>query len=142
MKPRSRRLMLALIALCMLSSAAYWLFSSMSSYMVYFYAPSDIMASPPPEQDYIRIGGLVVDESVKSDAGGVVFTVTDNSQKLIVRYSGVLPSLFREGQGVIAEGYYRDGVMQADTLLAKHDEYYMPPEVAKTLQDAGHREAE
>jgi len=105
----------------------------------YFYSPSELAALPTKPTGQIRIGGLVLRGTLANDgARGIVFKVTDLKSSLEVRYSGILPSLFREGQGVVAEGRLgHNGVFAADTILAKHDERYMPPEVAKTLKRRG-----
>lgn len=102
--------------------------------IVYFYAPADITAHPPAPQQFIRAGGLVQEGSVQSDGTAHRFMLTDGQATVDVVYIGALPSLFREGQGIIAEGHMKDGVVQATTILAKHDERYMPPEVAKALK--------
>jgi cytochrome c-type biogenesis protein CcmE len=107
--------------------------------IVYFYSPSDLIDKHVVAGRRVRIGGLVEKGSLSRDAAShVVFTVTDTVKSLKVNYQGVLPDLFREGQGVIAEGVLQpDGQFQADNVLAKHDEKYMPPEVAKALKDKG-----
>ena len=102
---------------------------------VYFYSPNDLAVKHIPAGQRVRIGGLVEKGSLKHDADAkVTFSVTDTLKSLNVNYSGILPDLFREGQGVIAEGVLGpDGKFLADSVLAKHDEKYMPPEVAKSL---------
>lgn len=107
-----------------------------------FYSPTDLVETPVPPGRAIRIGGLVEAGSVVHEAGlAVRFVVTDGRNALPVRYSGVLPDLFREGQGVIALGEQDGGgVFQAREVLARHDETYMPPEVAEALERAGHVE--
>jgi cytochrome c-type biogenesis protein CcmE len=105
-----------------------------------FYSPTDLAESPVPPGRSIRIGGLVEEGSVVHEEGlAVRFVVTDGQHELNVRYSGVLPDLFREGQGVIALGEQDSGgIFQAREVLARHDETYMPPEVADALRRAGH----
>jgi len=105
----------------------------------YFYSPSDLAALPTKPMGHIRIGGLVLRGTLtKNGAHQIVFKVTDLKSNLEVHFGGVLPSLFREGQGIVAEGSLEpDGAFAADTILAKHDETYMPPEVAKTLKQRG-----
>lgn len=105
-----------------------------------FYSPTDLVEKPVPPGRNIRIGGLVEEGSVVHEEGlAVRFVVTDGQHELPVRYSGVLPDLFREGQGVIASGEQDgSGTFQAHEVLAKHDETYMPPEVADALERAGH----
>lgn len=107
--------------------------------ITYFKSPSDVTANAPPAGQRFRLGGLVKDGSVKRGQGlDIEFTVTDTIANVPVLYRGVLPDLFREGQGVVAEGRLEaDGRFRADSVLAKHDETYMPPEVAKALKDKG-----
>jgi cytochrome c-type biogenesis protein CcmE len=108
--------------------------------LVFFYSPSDLAAKTVGPERRIRIGGLVEDQSlVKEDGRRVAFRVTDGKAELKVVFDGLLPDLFREGQGVVAEGKLRgDGVFVASSVLAKHDEKYMPPEVADALKRSGH----
>jgi cytochrome c-type biogenesis protein CcmE len=109
--------------------------------MLYFYTPSEVMAGSVPEGKKFRLGGLVSAGSVQRKEGSMElrFEVADNKSAMTVSYSGVLPDLFREGQGVIAFGVLgKDGTFVADEVLAKHDENYMPPEVAQALQEQGH----
>ena len=106
--------------------------------IVYFYSPSDIIEKHVAVGRRIRIGGLVEKGSRHDIGSTIAFTVTDTVKTLQVKYAGVLPDLFREGQGVIAEGVLRaDGQFEADSVLAKHDEKYMPPEVAAALKAKG-----
>jgi cytochrome c-type biogenesis protein CcmE len=105
-----------------------------------FYAPAQIAAGEAPLARSIRIGGLVVDGSVRRDPDSlqVEFTLTDNIGEVKVLYEGILPDLFREGQGIVARGVLLEGnVVKAEEVLAKHDENYMPPEVADSLKQAG-----
>jgi cytochrome c-type biogenesis protein CcmE len=109
--------------------------------LLFFYSPTQVLAGEPPEGRKFRLGGLVMDDSVGREPGEleVHFSVTDNQSTMIVFYDGVLPDLFREGQGVIANGYLQpDGTFRAEEVLAKHDENYMPPEVAEILVEQGH----
>lgn len=112
---------------------------AMRGAIVYFYTPSDVVTKSVEPGQRFRLGGLVAGGSVDRGEGTKVgFSVTDTLQTIKVRYDGVLPDLFREGQGVIAEGKLDgSGIFQADTVLAKHDENYMPPEVAKSLKEKG-----
>ena len=106
---------------------------------VFFYSPEMVAKSPPPFGQRIRVGGLVMPGSlIESESGQLTFLVTDGTYQIRVDYSGLLPNLFREGQGVVAEGAFepRD-IFRADRILAKHDENYMPPEVKKALEKAG-----
>lgn len=140
MTPKRRRLWLLLGSLATLGLAAGLVLVSLSDNLVFFYSPTQIVEKPPATDRRLRIGGLVEAGSVSKSADGleIAFTVTDTRHSLKVRYRGVLPDLFREGQGVIAEGQLgADGVFRAREVLAKHDETYMPPEVAKAIKDAG-----
>ena len=107
--------------------------------LMFFYSPSEVTAGAAPKNHPFRLGGLVTDGSVKRQEDGLTvhFDVTDTAKNVTVRYTGILPDLFREGQGIVAHGRLRDdGVFVADEVLAKHDENYMPPEVAESLQAA------
>jgi len=112
---------------------------ALSGTIVYFYSPTDLVERHVAPGERVRIGGLVEKGSLKRDEDQrIEFSVTDLAKSLKVTYQGVLPDLFREGQGVIAEGALGpDGQFKADSVLAKHDEKYMPPEVAKALKDKG-----
>ncbi len=112
---------------------------ALSDTIVFFYTPSDIATKGVVAGQRLRLGGLVEEGSLKKLDGGVVsFVVTDKIKTLPVTYKGILPDLFREGQGVVAEGTLQaNGGFAADTVLAKHDENYMPPEVAKALKEKG-----
>ena len=108
--------------------------------LMYFYSPSQIKAGEAPESRAFRVGGLVVTGSVNREKGSlaVTFTLTDNAETVDISYSGILPDLFREGQGIVALGSMNNGnVFMADEVLAKHDENYMPPEVADALMKSG-----
>lgn len=111
--------------------------SAIGENMLYFFSPSQIHAGEGPEGRSIRVGGLVVDDSVKRQSNGVTvrFDLTDNAQTITVVYTGILPDLFREGQGIVAIGQIDgQGLLQADEVLAKHDENYMPPDIAEALK--------
>ncbi|WP_377287821.1 cytochrome c maturation protein CcmE [Rhizobium sp. SG2393] len=111
-----------------------------SQAVAYFYMPEDLAKTPIPPETRIRLGGLVAEGSVKRGEGSTVsFSVTDNHNTVPVTYTGILPDLFREGQGVVTEGRFEPGnpVFVADTVLAKHDEKYMPKEVADRLKQQG-----
>jgi len=116
-------------------------FQAFEDDMLYFFSPTDIAAGKAPEGKNLRLGGLVESGSVTRVPGEleVRFKVTDANNQIIVSYTGVLPDLFREGQGVIAIGSLDpEGIFRANEVLAKHDENYMPPEVAKMLEEQGH----
>src|SRR4029079_32600 len=122
-----------------LAVAAALVLTSLSDNLVFFYSPAQIAEKHPPPGRRLRIGGLVEQGSVtRAEKLVTDFVVTDLKATLKVTYRGVLPDLFREGQGVVAEGVLRrDGVFEAREVLARHDENYMPPEVAKALKESG-----
>lgn len=134
MKAKHQRLWLVVGALVALGGAGALAFSTLGDKATYFYAPSDLAGKQLPE-NAIRLGGMVETGSLVRSGQTVTFKVTDNAQTVPVIYTGILPDLFREGQGVIAEGKLGpDGTFQAETILAKHDEKYMPPEVAGAMR--------
>jgi len=140
MTRKRRRLIAVLTGLAMLGGATAMALLAFNDNLVFFYSPSDLAAKTVGPERRIRIGGLVEDQSlVKEDGRRVAFRVTDGKAELKVVFDGLLPDLFREGQGVVAEGKLRgDGVFVASSVLAKHDEKYMPPEVADALKRSGH----
>ncbi len=138
---RKRRLIAALLILTGVGVASTIAFYSLQQNLLYFQSPSEIAALDMPPGRQFRLGGLVKNGSVERSENGlaVEFTVTDGLEDMLVRYVGILPDLFREGQGVIARGTLDEsGHFQASEVLAKHDENYMPPEVADALEKAGH----
>ena len=140
MKRKHRRLTFILTGLVLLGAAAGLVLVAFEDSLVFFYSPTDLTEKDIPEGRRFRIGGLVEEGSVTRLADGltVSFRVTDLSKTVPVTYKGVLPDLFREGQGVVAEGYLdASGVFTAEMVLAKHDENYMPPEVADALRASG-----
>jgi cytochrome c-type biogenesis protein CcmE len=138
MKPKRKRLWLLVGSLCVLGAAVALVLSALSDNLVFFYSPTQVAEKHPGPDRRLRIGGLVEEGSVKKDGQEVRFLVTDLKKTVPVVYRGLLPDLFREGQGVIAEGTLgADGVFTAREVLAKHDEKYMPPEVAKALKESG-----
>jgi len=140
MTRKRRRLYLVLAAMAALSGAAALVLSALQGEITYFYSPSDLTAGGAPPARSIRLGGLVEEGSVRRLDDGVTtaFRVTDLSNSVPVTYRGILPDLFREGQGVVTEGQVGpDGVFTAREVLAKHDENYMPPEVAEALKKSG-----
>ncbi|MCH7930696.1 MAG: cytochrome c maturation protein CcmE [Proteobacteria bacterium] len=140
MKRKHRRLAFVVTGMVLLGAAAALVLSAFEENLVFFYSPSDLAAKSIPDGRRFRIGGLVEEGSVKRLADGltVEFVVTDLVEAVLVSYRGPLPDLFREGQGVIAEGVLTaGGVFRADGVLAKHDENYMPPEVAEALKKSG-----
>jgi cytochrome c-type biogenesis protein CcmE len=143
MSRKRRRLITLLAALFALGTATALVLAAFNDNLVFFYSPSDLAEKASDKtigpDRRIRIGGLVETNSLAKQADGhaVVFRVTDGKTELRVVYDGILPDLFREGQGVVAEGKLRDGVFIASSVLAKHDEKYMPPEVADALKKSG-----
>ena len=138
MSPKRKRLWLLVGSLAVLGVAATLVLTALNDNIVFFYSPTQLAEKKPGPQQRLRIGGLVEAGSVKKDGQEVRFTVTDLQKTVAVVYRGILPDLFREGQGVIAEGTLgADGVFMAREVLAKHDENYMPPEVAKALKESG-----
>ncbi|WP_404406642.1 cytochrome c maturation protein CcmE [Pelagibacterium halotolerans] len=121
-----------------LAIAAGLILMALRDQIVFFYSPSEIMEKGVAPGEAIRIGGLVVDGSWVRDGENNTFVVTDGATEMTAHYVGILPDLFREGQGVVAEGSVRaDGTFEATNVLAKHDENYLPREVAGTLRDQG-----
>ena len=138
MKRKHKRLTFVMIGLLLLGSSVALILTAFEDNIVFFYSPSELAIKKPTSAQRLRIGGLVMAGSVEKLAGAVVaFTITDTAKTVTVQYKGILPDLFREGQGVVAEGHFKNGVFQADEVLAKHDENYMPPEVAEALKKSG-----
>ena len=134
MKRKHKRLTFVLISLLLLGTGAALVLTAFEDNIVYFYSPTELKNQNIPLDKKLRIGGLVQLGSIKMKNGGTVaFTVTDTNKAIEVNYKGILPDLFREGQGVVAEGYLQGTVFKANEVLAKHDENYMPPEVAEAL---------
>ena len=136
---RKKRLYLIVLMVMGIGIAVGFALSAFNQNLMYFYSPSEVLAGDAPKDHMFRVGGLVADGSVQRLANDltVSFDVTDQLKSVTVEYTGILPDLFREGQGIIAHGKLRDdGVFVADEVLAKHDENYMPPEVAASLKQA------
>jgi cytochrome c-type biogenesis protein CcmE len=136
MKPRQQRMLAVGLALLGVAIAAGLTFRAFDENMMFFVEISDVVAGEYPQERNFRIGGLVVEDSIAREEGSLAMTfrVTDMRCQVDVEYEGVLPDLFREGQGVVAHGRMGDdGVFIADKILAKHDENYMAPEVAESL---------
>ena len=139
MNKRSRRKVLIIAVLFGVSMATVLGLTAFQENLLYFYSPAQIAAGEAPENRSFRIGGLVVEGSVNRvpDSLEVRFNLTDNTKVVTVAYTGILPDLFREGQGIVAMGKLQtDGMFVAEEVLAKHDENYMPPEVADALKAA------
>lgn len=139
MKPRHKRLVLIAAGLSAIAIASALILNAFRSNLVFFFSPSQVAAGEAPRDRAFRVGGLVEAGSVKRQTDGLTvrFVVTDTARSIPVVYRGILPDLFREGKGVVAEGRLgTDGVFRAEQVLAKHDENYMPPEAAHALEQA------
>jgi cytochrome c-type biogenesis protein CcmE len=137
MKPRHRKLALIVLAVAALGVAAGLVLNAFNSNLVFFFSPSQVANGEAPTGRAFRIGGLVEGGSIKrrEDGLAVSFVVTDTAKSIPVTYTGILPDLFKEGKGVVAEGRLGgDGLFTATQVLAKHDENYMPPEAASALE--------
>ena len=139
MKPRSKRALAVVLALAALGVASALVLRAFQSNLVFFFSPSQVVADEAPRERSFRIGGLVEEGSIKRDGQSltVQFAVTDLAHKIPVSYTGLLPDLFKEGKGVVAEGKFDvDGTLVATRVLAKHDENYMPKEAYDSLKRA------
>ena len=145
MKRRHKRIAFIIAGLVGLSVAAYLVTNAFRNNLVFFFSPTQVAAKEAPVDRTFRIGGLVQDGTLKRENDGLTvrFTVTDTAASIPVVYKGILPDLFKEGRGCVAQGKIgTDGVFQADQVLAKHDENYMPPEAGQAIDKAKHaREA-
>ena len=140
MTSRRKRIFIVSFILIGISIAATLILTAFEEDLMYFYSPTEIANGEAPKVRPFRIGGLVLTDSVKRNSNNleVNFVLTDTVNEIKVIYDGILPDLFREGQGIVANGKMKsDNIFVADQVLAKHDENYMPPEVAKALEDAG-----
>lgn len=136
MSPKSKRLLLFGISAAFLLSAAGLTLSALKENIVYFYTPSELDILEIGTRS-IRVGGLVQKNSIIIDGLTANFIIEDSESQLKVSYTGALPDIFRDGQGVIAEGKFYNGAFKADVVMAKHDEQYMPREVAEKLKEQG-----
>jgi cytochrome c-type biogenesis protein CcmE len=139
MKPRHQRMIAIAAGVVLIAVAAALVLNAFQGNVVFFFSPSQIAAKEAPLEKTFRVGGMVEKGSLKRQADGVtvVFVVTDTAQSIPVSYTGILPDLFKEGKGVVAQGRLGpDGVFHASEVLAKHDENYMPPEAAHALSKA------
>jgi len=137
MKPRHKRFALIIGGVALLAVAAQLILSAFSDNIVFFFSPSDVVAAKAPHDRAFRVGGLVESGSVQRDGVLVSFKVTDTVKTIPVVYQGILPDLFKEGKGVVAQGKLAaDGVFHASEVLAKHDENYMPPEASHAVEQA------
>jgi cytochrome c-type biogenesis protein CcmE len=139
MKRKHKRLTFVLIGLGLLSAAAGLALFAFEDNIVFFYSPTDVLAKDLSPDQRVRLGGLVEEDSVVRAEGSTIvrFRITDLQNAVPVAFGGLLPNLFREGQGVVTEGVWANGVFEASEVLAKHDENYMPPEVAEALKKSG-----
>jgi len=145
MKPKHKRLALYAVGLAILGVAVALVLSALEENIVFFHSPSDVEAGRLAADRPFRLGGLVAEGSVERVDGSEIvhFDITDGAHTIPVVYSGLLPDLFREGQGVVTNGRLgADGVFTAAEVLAKHDESYMPPEVAEALRESGYWQGE
>ncbi|MEE8327828.1 MAG: cytochrome c maturation protein CcmE [Nitrosomonadaceae bacterium] len=139
MKPRHKKLTIIIVSVAVLGLSATLVLDAFQSNLVFFFSPTQVAANEAPQGKSFRIGGLVEEGSVKRQSDGVTvnFVVTDTAKVIPVVYTGILPDLFKEGKGVVAQGKLSsDGIFRADEVLAKHDENYMPPEAAAALEQA------
>ena len=137
--PRRKRFALILGGLMVLAAAAAFVLNAFQSNLVFFFSPSQVLANEAPRSKVFRIGGMVEQASLKRGSDGLTvrFRVTDTVQTIDVVYTGILPDLFKEGKGVVAQGRLgNDGVFQATEVLAKHDENYMPPDAKHAIEQA------
>lgn len=145
MKRRHKRIGIILVGLAGLAFAAFLVANAFRQNLVFFFSPTQVAAKEAPVDRTFRIGGLVQDGTLKRESDGLTvrFTVTDTAASIPVVYKGILPDLFKEGRGCVAQGKIgADGTFQADQVLAKHDENYMPPEAGEAIDKAKHaREA-
>ena len=137
MNPKYRRLFITIIIVLTLGLATKLILMALEDNIVYFYTPNDLIekfGDTQNIQNKIRIGGLVLESSIKKEGEKTIFMITDRKKEVKVVFDGSLPDLFREGQGIVAEGIFKDNYFIASQVLAKHDENYMPPEVADALK--------
>lgn len=139
MKARHKRLVFISAGIAGIAVAAFLIFNAFNDNLLFFFSPSDVQANKAPVNRDFRLGGLVEEGSLARENDGLTvhFKVTDNANTIPVTFVGILPDLFREGQGVVAQGQLNEkGIFEAKEVLAKHDESYMPPEVADALEKA------
>jgi len=135
-KPRHKRLAFVAAAVAAVGVAVALVLDAFQSNLVFFYSPSQVAANEAPLERTFRVGGMVEAGTVRRDGTRVSFIVTDTAKSIPVHYEGILPDLFKEGKGVVAQGRLENGVFVAREVLAKHDENYMPPEAAEALKRA------
>lgn len=139
MTPRQKRMMFVVLLIAGVGVAITLGLKAFNQNLLYFFSPTQVLAGEAPVDHSFRLGGLVVEGSVVRDPKSlkITFDLTDTAKTVSVQYEGILPDLFREGQGIVATGKLANNVFMADEVLAKHDENYMPPEVADSLKQAG-----
>tara|TARA_Y100000588_G_C14053760_1_gene838432 strand:- start:592 stop:1026 length:435 start_codon:yes stop_codon:yes gene_type:complete len=139
MTPKTQRSIALVSVLLILSTSTFLILKALKDNIVFFYSPTEMIEKFKTKKNVkkVRIGGLVVKSSLKQNNSKVEFEITDKKTKIKIIYSGILPDLFREEQGVVVEGYIRKNIFEATEVLAKHDENYMPKEVADTLKANG-----
>lgn len=139
MTPRQKRMTFVFALIAGVGVAITLALQAFNENLLYFFSPTQVKSGEAPKDHSFRIGGLVVDGSVARDPGSlkINFDLTDTAETVSVQYEGILPDLFREGQGIVATGKMQGNMFMADQVLAKHDENYMPPEVADSLKQAG-----
>ncbi len=137
MKPRHKRLAIALGAVAVVGVAAALVLNALQSNVAFFYTPTQVAAGEAPQDKAFRVGGMVRDGSIRRDQMTVHFVITDTAKDVAVRYTGILPDLFKEGKGAVVQGRFgSDGEFAATEVLAKHDENYMPPEAQHAVDQA------
>lgn len=140
MNPKYRRLIVVILIVSTLGLATKLILMALKDNIIYFYSPNDLKLKYGKIENIknvIRVGGLVLEESVKIKGNKTIFEITDRTHQIKVSFDGSLPDLFREGQGIVVEGEFIDNKLIANQVLAKHDENYMPPEVADALMRNG-----
>ena len=139
MTPRQKRMTFVAVLIAGVGIAITLALQAFNENLLYFFSPTQVMAGEAPKDHSFRLGGLVVEGSVDRDPNSlkIHFNLTDTQKTVAVTYEGILPDLFREGQGIVATGKFNNDTFYAAEVLAKHDENYMPPEVADTLKKAG-----
>ena len=139
MKKRHKRIVFICVSLAALGLASYLVLGAFRNNLVFFFSPTQVAAKEAPVGKTFRVGGLVENGTLKREADGLTlhFTVTDTATSIPVVYKGILPDLFKEGRGCVAQGKVgADGVFYADSILAKHDENYMPPQAGQAIDEA------
>ena len=137
-KKKYQRLIFLFVSLTLLSVATYIGVNTFRESLVFFLTPGELLEKKISDDQMVRLGGLVVKGSFDQQGAQIRFRVSDDSHEIVVSYEGILPDLFREGQGIVAEGFFKKNILQATQILAKHDENYMPESVAQKIKNQGH----